>query len=332
MKRAIFALALLLASCANKSANPKVRIAMLGTGLQAIHLPIALAETLGYFQAEGLDVTLDNFSSNLKTVQAVIGGSVDVAGIHHMQTFQMAAEGQILRSFFLLSHRSSAILVVSPAAEQKIRRLEDLKGAIIGVPSPGAANHMIMNYFLQSHGVPTAELTTVAIGVAASALAAVESGRVDAAVLANGDHFRLLERHPNLRILMDSSTLEGMRAVYGSDTLPIGALAAKPAWLAQNPDSARRLTRALARANQWIATHSAEEIREKLPPGWRSPDPAADLTILRWSIPTFTPDGGMPPRALNAQKRMLDATADNIRNAKIDPNSTWTSDFLPNSK
>ncbi len=330
MKSLLLALALLLAGCANKSANPKVRIAMIGAGLQTLHMPIALAETLGFYHAEGLDVTIENLPSNSKTVQALIGGSVDVAGIHHMQTIQMAAEGQSLRTFFLLSQRSSAVLVVAPSAQEKLRRVEDLKGAVIGVPSPGSPTHLIMNYFLMSHGVPTTEISAVAIGVAASAVAAVESGRVDAAVLSNGDHFRLLERHPTLRILMDTSTVEGMRGVYGTDTLPVGTLAAKPEWLARNPDTARRLTRALARANQWIATHSAEEIREKLPDNLRSPDQAADLVILRWSIPTFTPDGRMPPGAPESMKKMLDATVENVRHAKIDLASTWTNDFLPN--
>ena len=331
--RVIFlALCVGLAGCGSKSGVPKVRIANLGVGLQTMHMPISLAQTLGYFKEEGIDVTLENLPSNSKTLQALVGGSVDVAGIAYMQTIQMAAEGQRLRTFFLMTQRSSAVLVVAPAANAQIRRAEDLKGAVIGVPSPGSPTHVNINYFLLRHGVKSTEVSAVGIGVAASAVAAVESGRIDAAAVSNGDHFRLLRRDPSLRILLDTSSAEGMRDAYGTDVLPVGALAAKAEWLDRNPDTARRLARALARANQWILTHTPVEIRERFPEGLRSEDAAADIEIIRWSLPGITAGGRMPEGAPEAMKRVLDAAIDNVRNAKIDLGATWTNAFLPEGK
>ena len=43
--------------------------------------PVPLAQTLGYYRDEGLDVTLENLATNSKTLQSLIGGSVDVAAI-----------------------------------------------------------------------------------------------------------------------------------------------------------------------------------------------------------------------------------------------------------
>lgn len=332
MKPTLFAFCLILAGCSSQSGNSKVRIAAIGVGLQTMHATISLAETLGYFKDEGLDVTLENLPTNSKTLQALIGGSVEVAGIHYMQAIQMAAEGQRLRSFFVMTHRGGVVLAVAPAANEKIRRVADLKGAVIGVPSAGSPTHLGLNYFLLAHGIKPAEVSAVGIGVAASAVAAVESGRVDAAALSSGDHFRLVHRHPSLRILFDTTTLEGTREVYGTDVLAVGALAAKPEWLEKNPDTARRLTRALARANNWIMRHSAEEIRDRFPDGLRSQDAAADLEIIRWSLPTFTAAGRMPEGAPEAMKRMLDATLENVRNAKLDLGATWTNEFLAEGK
>ena len=123
-----------------------------------------------------------------------------------------------------------------------------------------------------------------------------------------------------------------MIASYGSDVFATGVVAAKPEWLARNPDAARRLARALQRTNQWIAAHSAEEIRERLPEGFRSPDAASDLEVLRWSKSTYTPDGKMPLGAPEVVKRFVDATVSKVRNGKVDVAATWTDAFLAEAK
>jgi NitT/TauT family transport system substrate-binding protein len=160
----------------------------------------------------------------------------------------------------------------------------------------------------------------------------VESGRIDAAGLSGGDHFRLLRRDPSLRVLVDANSPEGMRDIFGGDFWAGGALSARQEWLDRNPETARRLARALQRTLHWISTHTPEEIRERLPVSSRSPDAAMDVEILRWSLPTFTADGRMPKGAPEAMKRMLDQTVDKVRDSKIDLAATWTDEFLPAPK
>lgn len=163
-------------------------------------------------------------------------------------------------------------------------------------------------------------------------MAAIESGRIVAANVAGGDHIRLLRRHPSLRVLVDSSTPEGMIATFGSEAYAAGLLTAKPSWLDSNPETARRLARASRRGLEWIAAHSDKEVREKLPSAFQSPDAAEDLDIIRWARGGFTTDGRMPAGAPEAWKRHLSTQADNVQNAKIDLPSTWTNDFLPEPK
>ncbi len=325
-------LSLLLASCANRSANPKVRIAIAGTGLQIYSMPFTLAQTLGHYREEGVEVELEHLPSLPKSLQALIGGSVDVAGLAYLQNIQIAAEGQHIRSFFLTTRRAGHMLIVSPAATSRIQRAEDLKGALIGVVSPGSVTHLFTNFYLAQHGLQPSDFRTASIGLGASALAAVESGRVDAASISGGDHLHLLRRHPNLRILVDASTPQGMQDIYGADTYAGGTLSAKQEWLDRNPDAARRLSRALRRTLTWISTHQPAEIRDKLPDHLRTQDPSLDLEIIRWGLASFTSDGAMPNGAPEIVKRFLDATIENVRNAKIDLNATWTNDFLPAAK
>ncbi len=328
----VAALCLLLAGCGAKSGNIRVRITDVGPGLQPQYLANTLAQSLGFYKKEGLDVTIETVPSAAKSMQALIGGSVDVGCITYMQTIQLAAEGQHVRTFFIGMQRAFNVLVVSPRASRKIARIEDLKGATIGIPSPGSPSHLWLNYYLAARGVRPAEVNTVAIGVAASAVAAVESGRIDAAVLAGGDHLRLLRREPSLRILVDGSLPEVMRDTFGGNLYASGALAAKQEWLERNPEIARRLARAAGAALQWIRSHTPEEIRDHLPESARSQDAEGDLEIIRWSLGGFTPDGKMPVGAPEAMKRYLDATVDNVRSAKINLAETWTNEFLPQVK
>ena len=328
MRTIIFAVCLLLAGCASKPGNPRVRIGNQGTGLQAWGMPFTLADSLGYYKEEGVDVTLENLPSGVKALQALIGGSVDVAGLMYQQTIQMAADGQHVRAFFITSQRSMLALVVSPATKKKISSVADLKGALIGVISPGAPLHQTLNFYLLGKGIKPSDFTPISIGFGASSIAAIESGRVDAAGLAGGDHFRLLQRHPNLQILLDCSTAEGSRECVGGDTYAGGALSAKQTWLDQNPDTARKLARALERTHKWIATHTAEEIRERLPVNFRSEDVAVDLQIIRASLPIYTIGGAMPKGAPETMKLFLDATVEKVRDAKFDLATTWTDEYL----
>ena len=333
MRNAVLACCLFLAGCGGKSGGIPVRIANPGAGLQTSTIPVTLAQSLGYYQEEGLEVVLENLASVAKNMQALLGGSVDAAAVIYVQNIQVAAEGQRVRSFFVMSQRDNKVLAVAPKAMQRIRRVEDLKGAVIGVSSAGSSTHLWLNHVLAGHGVGTTDFSAVGIGVAAPAIAAFESGRVDAVGMGGGDHFYLLRRHPDARILAETTTPGGMRESYGGDTFAGGTLSAKQEWLDRNPDTARRLARAVLRARNWIVTHSAEEIRERLPEGFRSRDAAVDLDIIRSTLGDFyTADGRMPKGAPETIRRYLDATVENVRNARIDLAATWTNEFLPEGK
>lgn len=331
MKPSLLLLTLLLAACGYPNTKQKVRLAAAGPGLQPYSIPITLAQSLGFFSEEGLDASVDFLPSVGKSLQALLGGSVDAASVSYAQVVQVAAEGQRLQSFFVMNRRPSNTLVVAPSATDRIRRPEDLKGALIGVSSLGSSTHIFTNYYLASRGLQPSDFRTLAIGSGAPAVAAIESGRIDAATVGGGDQF-ILRRHPNLRILIDSSTTEGLREIYGGDVYASGALSARPEWLAANPETARRLARALSRAHQWIAAHKAEDLLDKMPPELRSQDRKLDLELLRWGMESYTADGKMPPGAPEVMKRYIEATVPAVRNAKIDLASTWTNDFLPNTK
>ena len=58
-----------------------------------------LAERLGYSKAEHLAVTIDEMPSGTKAIQALLGGSADVASAFHELAVQMDMQGRDLNSF-----------------------------------------------------------------------------------------------------------------------------------------------------------------------------------------------------------------------------------------
>lgn len=327
-----FAVCLLLTACGSKPQRPQVRLGVLGAGLQTQQMHITLAKTLGFYEQEGVDVTLENLGTNSKTLQSLVGGSVDVASISYSQAIQMAAQGQHIRAFFIGVNRNSVFLLVTPKALGRIHRIEDMKGVVMGVPSLGSPTHQWVNAALTRHGVQPEDVKNVAIGTGAPSIAAFESGRIDAVAVSGGDHLRLLKRNPSARILVDTTTREGLEECCGAKSIATGTLASKQEWLDRNPETARRLDRALVRSLKWIATHSAEEIYAELPENLRSPDAPMDIEVIRWSLPHFTSDGKMPEGAPEAMLRFLKSANDTLRNAKIDLASTWTDQYLAEAK
>src|SRR5512146_1702319 len=76
--------------------KPRLTIAVGGKNL-LYYLPLTIAETQGFFKAEGLDVTVADFAGGSQALRAVVGGSADVVSGAFEHTLNMQAKGQPMR-------------------------------------------------------------------------------------------------------------------------------------------------------------------------------------------------------------------------------------------
>ena len=108
---------LLIASCGcarpTAAGAPHVRIAVGGQN-QMVYLPTTLAQELGFYRDEGLDVELQDFAGGAKALQALVGGSADVVSGFYDHTIQMAAEGREFVAFVTMLRFPGLVLVTSP--------------------------------------------------------------------------------------------------------------------------------------------------------------------------------------------------------------------------
>ena len=318
-----------LAGCAPAPRdNRPVRLAV-GGAAQIVYLPTTLAARLGYYEREGLDVQMQDYPGGAKALQSLLGGSADVVSGFYDHTIQMAAEGKQLEAFIVMVRHPGLVLAVSPAAQKHIGSIEDLAGAKVGVTAPGSSTHFFLNYLLAKHEVKLDAVSVIGIGHAASAVAAMETGSVDAAVMTDPAVSQITRRSGPVRLLSDTRTPNGVQAEFDTEAVPASVLYARREWLRQNADTALRLVRAMTRTLTWIQEHDTKAIASRMPAEFRGSDPALYEAALMASLPIFATGGPMPVAGARAVERVLKISLPKLQDVPIDLPSTYTDRFLP---
>ena len=282
----------------------RIRIATYNQG-SLTALPLMLADRLGFFKSENLAVTIEETASGAKAIQALLGGSAEVASAFHELAVQMDTQGRDLTSFVSLARYPGYALVPSPASSKRIARIEDLKGETVALSSPGSPTDLFLKYVLAQHGLSGDAASTVTAGSNMARLAMLERGSVGAAVLSDPAMTLFSRRHPNTPLFADVRSKEGVRQVYGTDTYVSAVLISRAPWLQGNADAARRLSRALNRSLKWIGMHSPEDISAQTPEQLRGTDPVLFREALRVSLPSFPPDVRFEPAGVEAVIKVL---------------------------
>jgi NitT/TauT family transport system substrate-binding protein len=306
------------------------KVHIIGAGFPGTlaYLPHVLAQELGFYKEEGLEVQAESVPGGTNAMQALLGGSADVVAGYYEHSIRVAAQGRAVKSFIVMTRYPGNVLLVGPGAKKNIRRIEDLKGAAIGVNDPGSQGHLFVNYLLVRNGLAPSDITVVSVGTAPGGIAALEHGKIDVWAGFDPGVTQFVHRHPDARILVDARDGQGVREVFGTDVYPGATLYSKANWLAQYPDIARRLVRANLHSLHWIHQHSPEEIAAKVPAALRGEDSSIYIEALRRAMPMFSEDGLMEADGANAAFNALRTSLESVRSAKIDLSKTYTNEFV----
>ncbi|MBL8176953.1 MAG: ABC transporter substrate-binding protein [Bryobacterales bacterium] len=313
-------------ACSSPKTGSEVRIAVGGQS-QLVYLPTTLARQLGEYEKYNLRVTLTDFQGGAKALEALLGGSADVVSGFFDHVIQMHAEGRKVRAFVAMQRFPGLAVVVSPATKKQIRTIADLKGAIVGVSAPGSSTDLLLKYLLSRNGVPASEVSFTGIGMSAAAVAAMERGKVDAAVMADPAITILAQRARILRILADTRTEEGVKQVFGTSQYPAAVLYATDAWLSSHPSEALALAKAMQNTLRYLQSNP-KEAAAKMPPEFQGDDRALYAETVRAALPMYSPSGEMPADGPATLMKVLGVSLDKVRNARIDPGATYTNQWV----
>jgi len=320
-------LVLLTAGCHDSQPVAAVRTVRVAIHRDPIaFLPIRVPEALGLYRRESLALDISEVACGAKAIEALLGGSVDVAAGSMSDVIALESKRPDLRGFLLLYTRPMVAVAVAPGLRGSIRTIKDLKGRAVGVSAPGSASHQILNYLLVRNGLSPDEVSTVSVGMWASSVAALEHRHVDAAVLLGSAISAFEQRWPEAGYLADTRTASGAREVFGAEGFPSLSLLARDTWLRDNGETAQRLVRAVKGGMRWVHDHDAEEVRQMIPPESRM-IAATDLRAIRHAQQAISSDGLMPPGSARLIAAFLSVADPTIRTAPGDLSTAYTNNF-----
>lgn len=261
----------------------------LGGKTALYHLPLMLAEQLGYFKAEGLQVELQDHAGGGQVTQALVQGQADVAAGGFEHTIFLRQRGVPCQAFALYGRAPQIVLGVSTRVWPDFHGLYQLRGRRVGVSSLGASTHWLAQVVLARANMASDSVEFVSVGTGLAAVMALREGRVDA--LSNTDPaISALEFSGQLRVLSDMRSLRGTQDVFGG-LMPGGCLYAPQDFVQRHPKTLQALTNAVVRALTWLQTAGPSDLVRVVPETYMQGDRAVYLAAFEKAREGFSPDG-----------------------------------------
>ncbi|HEX7922437.1 ABC transporter substrate-binding protein [Bradyrhizobium sp. C9] len=312
------------------AAQSKITIAV-GGGACLCYLPTVLAKQLGEYDKAGLAVELVDLKGGSDALKAVLGGSADVVSGYFDHCVNLAAKKQELQAFVVYDRYPGLVLVVSPKHTGEINSVKDLAGKKVGVSAPGSSTDFFLKYMLKKNGLDPQGTAVIGVGLGATAVAAMEQGQIDAAVMLDPAVTVLQGSHSDLKILSDTRTQHDTLAVFGGE-YPGGALYSTTAWVNGHEKEVQALTNAIMATLAWIHSHTAEDIMAKMPDEIVGKDRAQYLAALKNTIPMYSETGKMDPKGAEAVLAVFSEGSPEVAKAGIDVTKTYTNKFVDQVK
>jgi len=294
-----------------------------------VSYPLALADKLGFFKAEGLDAEIVTFAGGTKAVPGLMGGTADYNVGLYEYTIRLQPQNQYLVSIFnQILYPGFAVGVRKPLAD-KVKTLKDLKGLKVGVTAPGSGTQTMVQYLASKEGVKLEDIAYIPVGSGGTALAALQHGEIDA--LSNLDPLMTAaETQGLLTVIADFRNKAGTDKYFHGSAGSLG-LVARADTVERNPQTTQAVVNAMMRAVLWIRTHSPEELAKALPAEYGQNDMPLWLASYKNVIGSLAPDGLMPPDAAQNTYQYIAESTPEVRGTKIDVGRTYTNKFVEQS-
>jgi NitT/TauT family transport system substrate-binding protein len=237
---AALVLSLSLSAAAHGQAVEKKQVTLAVGGKTALYyLPLTICERLGYFKEQGLDITINDFRGGAQSLQALVGGSVDIVTGAYEHTIRMQAKGQAIRAVIELGRFPGIVVGLRKERAASYKSAADLKGTKIGVSAPGSSTNFFVMYLMSKAGLKPSDASYIGVGIGPSAVAAMKKGEIDA--ISNLDPMMTkLEQDGDIKVVADSRTEEGTRAIFGGSN-PAAVLYARQDFIDKNPNTMQAL-------------------------------------------------------------------------------------------
>lgn len=312
------------------SSPQKVSIALAAKS-SLFHLPLLVADQLGFFHHEGLTLEWVECDSGLQAVNAALAGHADVVSGAFEHIIDLRARGINYKGFVVQGRAPQISLGLSSRRAQSLKSLSDLKSIKLGVTEMGSATHWVAQHWLRQSGVAADSVQFVELG--ASTANVVESMRngVIEALCYTDPVMHYLEQKGELRLLADTRTLESTRRMFGGPMVS-ACLFAKEDVLKKRHDAAHLLTQGVVRALNWLKTAGPSDMLKIIPSAYWMGDRAVYLSAFDKVRDSYSLDGSFSSQALETAWRARANRVTTDRANWTTLSQSYTNDFVKEVK
>lgn len=208
---------------------------------------VMTAKEKGFFEEEGLNVTLTQFEDGPTIIAAMENGSVNF-GYIGQGAHKLCVQGNA--TIIALSHISNGDALIGGPG---ISTVEDLKGKTVAYSS-GTSSEDILRNALAAHNMTMDDIQAMDMD-APSIVTAMMSGGVDACATWSPNSLTILEGMEGTTKLADNMT-------FSDTTVSLASWIATPKYLEENRDVAVRFVRALMKAMDYAADEHHDEVAQ----------------------------------------------------------------------
>src|SRR5712691_2764543 len=299
---------------------------MVGGLSKQIYLPNELTQKLGYFQQEGLDVTLIDEASGQSSENEVLAGQVDAGSGSYNHTIELQAAGKQMETVVLLNIAPGEAEIVSAKAASQIHSVSDLKGKNLGVTELGSGTQTLTTALLHNAGITPSQVHFVPVGAGDTFIAALQQGKIDAGMTTEPTISRILATGVG-KVLVDLRSPQSTQAALGGP-YPFICLFMQNSYVNSHKDVVQKLVNAYVKTLKWMHTHTADQIAAMMPPDYYAGNKALYVTALQDQMAIFSPDGSMPAGAPQSVLNVEQQSKLVPQGAQIDLSMTYTNEFV----
>ncbi len=283
-------LSLLWAFCGGVQAADKI-VADFG-GLSGFQSTTWVAKDLRIFEKYGLDVDLVMITGGARSVATLLSGSSQFATGSATAPLLASARGSDT-IIIAASYNKFPYSIISKA---DIRSPKDLRGKRIGILNFGGSNDLALQLALKEWGLKQQEVNVMIGGDAPTRLAALTTGRIDAAILSPPHLTKAVKA--GYRVLADMGE---MRANFSQSTVYV-----RGSYLREKREIVKRFLKAYSEA-----IHVLKTDRERSLKVFTRRMRLEDQEILDATYDYFAPRFSFPPRVnMSGIKDTLDFYAE----------------------
>ena len=298
---------------------------MVGGIEKQIYLPVVLADRLGYFRDEGLDVQILSEPAGVEAADEMLAGAVQGVIGFYDHNIELQALGKYTQSVVQFSLAPGEVELVSTRYPE-IHGMADMRGRRLGITGLGSSTDFLTTYLVAQAGLKPGDVTPVPVGAGDSLIAAMRQGQIQAAMTSEPTVSRLLA-NGEARILVDLRSVQGTETALGGP-YPSACLYMESAWIAGHRPTVQRLARAFVRTLRYMASHDAEEIADLVPADFYAGGRALYVAALRQSLGMFSADGRMPQGAPENVRKVLALILPSVGAGEIDLSRTYSNAFV----